>query len=329
MKKSTKSFLCKIGTVMTLATLSGVAASPSFAAYPDRIVRIIVPFAPGGGTDLIARSLGAGMSQTLEQSVIVENKPGAGTIIGTDAVAKSPPDGYTLLVATFAHAVNPSLQPKLPYATDKAFAPIILVGRSPNILVVKPDSPYKSVKDLVAAARAAPSKLNFASQGNGTSAHLAGEFFKNLAQVNLTHVPYRGAGPAITDLLGGQVDMMFATAAAVTPFLQSGKLHAIGVTTAQRSPAYPNVPTIAESGVSGYAAESWYGLYAPADTPSDVIGKLSAAVKKAVETETFRKRAHDEGLIISAGDPAELSNYVRVEETRWTKIVKENNIKPE
>jgi tripartite-type tricarboxylate transporter receptor subunit TctC len=329
MNKSMKSSLRQFGAMLTLAAVTVVAASPSFAAYPDRTVRIIVPFAPGGGTDLIARSIGTGMSQALGQSVIVENKPGAGTIIGTDAVAKSPADGYTLLIATFAHAVNPSLQPKLPYATDKAFAPVILVGRSPNILVVKPDSPLKSVKDLIAAAKAAPGKLNFASQGNGTSAHLAGELFENLAKVNLTHVPYRGAGPAITDLLGGQVDMMFATAAAVTPFLQSGKLRAIGVTTAQRSPAYPNVPTIDENGVPGYAAESWYGLYAPAGTPPEVIGKLNAAAKKAVESETFRKRAHDEGLIISAGDPAELSNYVRAEEARWSKIVKENNITPE
>jgi tripartite-type tricarboxylate transporter receptor subunit TctC len=329
MNKSMKSSLRQFGAMLTLAAVTVVAASPSFAAYPDRTVRIIVPFAPGGGTDLIARSMGTGMSQALGQSVIVENKPGAGTIIGTDAVAKSPADGYTLLIATFAHAVNPSLQPKLPYATDKAFAPVILVGRSPNILVVKPDSPLKSVKDLIAAAKAAPGKLNFASQGNGTSAHLAGELFENLAKVNLTHVPYRGAGPAITDLLGGQVDMMFATAAAVTPFLQSGKLRAIGVTTAQRSPAYPNVPTIDENGVPGYAAESWYGLYAPAGTPPEVIGKLNAAAKKAVESETFRKRAHDEGLIISAGDPAELSNYVRAEEARWSKIVKENNITPE
>lgn len=256
MNTSMKSFLRKFGAIVTLAAVSGVAASPSFAAYPDQTVRIIVPFAPGGGTDLIARSIGTGMSQALGQSVIVDNKPGAGTIIGTDAVAKSPADGYTLLIATFAHAVNPSLQPKLPYATDKAFAPVILVGRSPNILVVRPDSPYKSVSDLVAAAKAAPGKLNFASQGNGTSAHLAGELFKNLAKVNLTHVPYRGAGPAITDLLGGQVDVMFATAAAVTPFIQNGKLRAIGVTTAQRSPAHPNVPTIAESGVPGYAAEA-------------------------------------------------------------------------
>jgi tripartite-type tricarboxylate transporter receptor subunit TctC len=326
MQQFLKSSLRKLGVIVTLAaSVSGITPS-AFAAYPEKLVRIVVPFAPGGGTDLIARTLGTGMSQELGQSVIVENKPGGGTIIGTDAVAKSAPDGYTLLIATFAHAVNPGLQPKLPYATDKAFAPVVLIGRSPNVLVVKSDSPYKTVQDVIAAAKAKPGKLNFASQGNGTSAHLAGELFKNLARADLTHVPYKGAGPALTDLLGGQVDLMFGTAAAVTPFLQSGKLRALGVTTAERSPAFPNVPTIAESGVAGYAAESWYGLYAPAGTPPDVIAKLNAAAKKAVQGETFRKRAQDEGLIISAGAPAELDTYVRGEEARWKKIVKENNI---
>ena len=327
MQTSLKSSCRKFGaSAMLAASLSGLATAPAFAAYPDKMVRIIVPFAPGGGTDAIARTLGTGMAQALGQTVIVENKPGAGTIIGSDAVAKSAPDGYTLLIATFAHAVNPSLQPKLPYATDKAFTPIVLIGRSPNVLVVKADTPYKTVKEMVAAAKAAPGKLTFASQGNGTSAHLAGELFRNLAKVELTHVPYRGAGPAITDLLGGQVDMMFGTAAAVAPFVQGGKLRALGVTTAQRSPALPNVPTIAESGVAGYAAESWYGLYAPAGTPPDVIGKLNAAAKKAVEADIFRKRANEEGLIITAGAPAELDTYVRAEEARWTKVVKENNI---
>ncbi|MDB5839977.1 MAG: hypothetical protein JWQ23_1929 [Herminiimonas sp.] len=327
MQNFLKSSLRKLGVIVTLAaSLSSIATFPAFADYPEKVVRIIVPFSPGGGTDLIARTLGADMSKELGQTVIVENKPGAGTIIGTDAVAKSAPDGYTLLMATFAHAVNPSLQPKLPYATDKAFAPIILIGRSPNVLVVKPESPYKTVQDVIAAAKAKPGRLTFASQGNGTSAHLAGEIFKNLAKVDLTHIPYKGAGPALTDLLGGQVDMMFGTAAAVTPYIQSGRLRALGATTAQRSPAFSSVPTIAESGVAGYAAESWYGLYAPAGTPPEVIAKLNAIAKKAIMTETFRKRAQDEGLIIGAGVPAELDTYVRGEEARWKKIVKENNI---
>lgn len=317
----------KLAAFMAMvATTSCLAPSLAQAAFPEKPVRIVVPFSPGGGTDLIARTLGAGMSQELGQTVIIENKPGGGTIIGTDLVAKSAPDGYTLLIATFAHALNPSLQPKLPYATDKAFAPIVLIGRSPNVLVVRPDSPYKSVKDIIAAAKARPKQLTFASQGNGTSAHLAGELFKNLARVDMTHVPYRGAGPALTDLLGGQVDMMFATAAAVGAFLDAGKLRALAVTSAERSPALPTVPTIAESDVPGYAADSWYGLYAPAGTPSDVIARLNAAAKKAVQMDSFRKRVEDEGLVISTGTPAELDRYVRAEEARWRKIVRENNI---
>jgi len=260
--------------------------------------------------------------------VIIDNKPGAGTIIGTDAVAKSPADGYTLVIATFAHAVNPSLQPKLPFDTEKAFAPVILIGRGPNVLVVRADSPYRSVMDVVAAARSNPGKLTYASQGNGTSAHLAGEMFTNLAKVQMTHVPYRGAGPAITDLLGGQVDMIFGTAAAVATFVDSGKLRALGVTTAQRSPALKAVPAIAET-MPDYAVDSWYGLYAPAGTPADVIAKLNAAARKAAQTDEFKKKVEAEGLVISAGAPAELADYVRAEEARWRKVVKENNVKPE
>ena len=296
------------------------------AAYPDKPVRIIVPFSPGGGTDLVARTLGVGLAQALGVSVLIENKPGAGTVIGTDLVAKSAPDGYTLLIATFANAVNPSLLPKLPYASDTAFAPIILIGRSPNVLVVRADSPFKSVRDLIAAARAQPKKYTFASQGNGTSAHLAGELFKNLAKVELTHVPYKGSGPAITDLLGGQVDMTFGTSSAVGAHLDSGKLRTLGVTTTERSPALAQVPTIAESGVPGYAAESWYGLMAPAGTPPEVIERLNAAAKKAVQSDTFRKRVADEGLVISAGTPVELGAYVRAEEARWRRVVREGGI---
>lgn len=305
-----------------------LAASACLAAYPEKPIRLVVPFAPGGGTDLIARTLGAGMSKELGQTVIIDNKPGAGTIIGTDAVAKSAPDGYTLVIATFAHAINPSLKPKLPYDTEKAFAPVILIGKGPNVLVVRPDSPYKSVKDVVEAAKAKPGKLTYASQGNGTSAHLAGEMFTNLAKVQMTHVPYRGAGPAITDLLGGQVDMIFGTAAAVSTFIDSGKLRPLGVTTAQRSPALKDVPAIAET-LPGYAVDSWYGLYAPAGTPADVIAKLNEAARKAAQTDDFRKKVESEGLVITAGPPSELDAYVRAEEARWRKIVKENNVKAE
>jgi tripartite-type tricarboxylate transporter receptor subunit TctC len=294
----------------------------------ERPIRIIVPFSPGGGTDTIARTLGAAMSQDLGQTVIVENKPGAGTVIGTDTVAKSAPDGTTILIATFAHAVNPSLRSKMPFDTEKAFDPVVLIGRSPNILVVPASSPYKNIKELVAAAKADPGKLTFASQGVGTSAHLAGELFNNLAGVNMTHVPYKGAGPALNDLLGGQVNMMFATATAAAPLIESGKVRALGVTTPERSPVRPEVPSIAEAGVPGYAAESWYGFFVPAGTPAEIVKKLNAATAKAAQSETFRKRVEGEGLVITTGTPKELADYVSAEQKRWAAVVKAAKIEP-
>ncbi|MDD0811537.1 tripartite tricarboxylate transporter substrate binding protein [Curvibacter sp. RS43] len=307
---------------------TGLASSPTWAAYPERPIRIVVPFAPGGGTDLVARSMSVAMGQELGQSVIIENKPGGATLIGTDAVAKSAPDGYTLVMATLAHVVNPTIQPKLPYAHDKAFAPVMLVGVSPNVLVVNPKSPYKTVQDIINAAKASPGKLSFASQGAGTSAHLAGELFKNLSGTFILHIPYRGAGPALTDLMGGQVDMMFATASAVGNLIESGKLRAIAVTTEARSKArnLANLPTIAESGVPGYVADSWYGLFAPAATPKDIVTRLNAAANKAVQTEAFKKQLENEGLVIKGGTPQDFDAYAKREEGRWRKVVKDNNI---
>lgn len=305
----------------SLAVLAGTA----HAQYPDRPVRIIVPFAPGGGTDLIARTLGQGMAKELGQSVIIENKPGAGTVIGTDLAAKSPPDGYTLVIATLAHAVNPSLLAKLPYSNDTAFAPVTLVGRGPNVLVVRPDSPYKTVKDILDAVKAGKN-LSYASQGNGTSAHLAGELFNNLAKTQLLHIPYRGAGPAMTDLRGGQVDLFFGTAAAVAGFIDQGTLRAIAVTSPEPSPAFKGVPTIAAT-VPGYSVESWYGFFVPAGTPAPVIAKLNAAIKKASQAPEFLQKVAQEGLTVTASDPAEFDRYVKAEEARWRKVVKENNIK--
>ena len=308
---------------LTMVSIASVAAH---ADYPDRSVKIVVPFAPGGGTDLIARVLADFMTKDLGQPVIIENKPGAGTIVGTAAVASSAADGYTLVMATFAHAVNPSINSKLPYDTFKAFAPVALVARSFNIVVVNPKLPFKTLRDLIAYAKANPGKLNYGSFGIGTSAHLAGELFKTMAQVDLTHVPYKGAAPAITDLLGGQIQIMFTTVASVASYIEGGQLRALAVTSAQRSPAFPDLPTIAEAGVPGYAAESWYGLYAPAGTPPDVVTRLNASVAKAIRAGTFKKLETHEGLTFSPGTPDEFDRYVKGEAARWHDLVKAAHI---
>jgi tripartite-type tricarboxylate transporter receptor subunit TctC len=323
--------ITRLGVAFFPAAFAMAIALPNSCAlaqtsFPAKLIRIVVPFAPGGGTDIVARTVGDVMSRDLGQTVIIENKPGAGTVIGSEMVARSAPDGYTLLMATFAHAVNPSLVAKLPYVTETAFTPVALIGRSPNVLVVRADKSFKTVKDVIVAASAAPGRLSYGSQGNGTSAHFAGALFENMAKVQMIHAPYRGAGPAITDLLGGQIDMMFATAAAVGKLVESGKLRAIAVTTATRSPSMPSVPTIAESGVPGYVAESWYGLYAPAGTPRDVIARLNASAKLAAQSDLFHKRLADEGLVPSPGRPEELDRYVRGEEARWRKLVQQAHI---
>lgn len=312
----------------TLAALAIAAAAPAFAqGYPERPVRIVVPFPPGGGNDIIVRALTGDMSKSLGQQVLVDNKPGAGTVIGTDAVAKAAPDGYTILIASFAFAVNPSLLAKLPYDHPKAFTPITLIGRSPNIVIVPPDRPFKSIQELVAHAKANPGKLSYGSFGNGTSGHLAPELFKIAAKVDILHVPYKGTGAAITDLLGGRLDMMFATVSGGAAHIRSGKLRALGVTSATRSPAYPDVPTIAESGVAGFEAQTWYGFLGPAGLPKPIVDKLHAAFKGAAETEAFKSKAASDGLIVNVGDGAALGKLIDEEEKRWRPVVKEAKIK--
>jgi tripartite-type tricarboxylate transporter receptor subunit TctC len=297
------------------------ADHPARAAYPDRVVKLVVPFAAGGGTDLIARALADEMSKSLGQRVIVENRPGAGTIVGSMAVANAVPDGYTLLMATFAHAVNPSLNPRLPYDASRAFAPVALIARSFNIVTTNPKLPYRTIGDLIAAAKAEPGKINFGSFGLGTSAHLAGELFKKLANVDLVHVPYKGAAPAITDLLGGQIDVMFTTAASVASQIHSGSLRALAVTSQERVPLYPDLPTVAESGVSGYVAESWYGLFVPARTPTAIVQVLGKSVGQAVRSEAFARLSEMEGLTVDGGGPEVLEEYVRTEAERWRGLI--------
>jgi tripartite-type tricarboxylate transporter receptor subunit TctC len=321
---------CQVLFALAAGALSSMLPSDgALAFYPERIVKIVVPFAPGGGTDSVARTLAQEMAKDLGQSVIIENKPGAGTIVGTQAVATSEGDGYTLLMGTFANAVNPSLNVKLPYDPHKDFAPVALVARSFNVVVVNAKSPYHSIADLIGAAKAEPDKLSYGTYGSGTSAHLAGELFKSMAKVNLTMVPYKGAAPAITDLLGGQIQVMFTTVASAASLIEAGQLRALAVTSAERSPAFPNVPTVAEAGVTGYSAESWYGLFAPAKTPPEVIDRLNKSAAAAVKAESFKKLGVNEGLVMVAEPPAELDRYFRGEEARWRKVIQEAGIKVE
>ena len=306
--------------------LPSLTAAADFAA---QVTRIIVPFEPGGGTDVISRTLAQEMAKELGGSVIVENKPGAGTIVGTEYAAKADPDGHTLLMATFANAVNPSLRATLPYDPDKDFAPVALVARSFNVVVVNPSSGIGSIADLIAAAKAKPGGLNYGTFGPGTSAHLAGALFTSLAHVPLTPVHYKGAAPAITDLLGGNIQVMFTTVASATPLIVAGKLKALAVTSAARTPAFPNLPTVAEAGVPGYAAESWYGVFAPAKTDPAVIALLNAAIDKSLHSAAFDKLKTSEGLIMVGGAPEQLDRYFQGEETRWRKVIKDADIKIE
>jgi tripartite-type tricarboxylate transporter receptor subunit TctC len=306
-----------------------LAGQPAAALYPERIIKIVVPFAPGGGTDVVARTLAQEMSKDLGVSVIIENKPGAGTIVGTQAVAATEGDGYTLLMGTFANAVNPSLYAKLSYDQHRDFAAVALVARSFNLVVVNPTSSIHSIADLIAAARAEPDKLSYGTYGTGTSAHLAGELFKSMAKVNLTTVPYKGAAPAITDLIGGQIQVMFTTVASCASLVAAGQLRALAVTSAERSPAFPNLPTVSEAGVPGYSSESWYGLFAPAKTPPEIIARLNRSAAIAVQAEAFKKLAVNEGLELVAGPPDELDRYFSGEEARWRKVIQEAGIKAE
>jgi tripartite-type tricarboxylate transporter receptor subunit TctC len=316
----------RLACVLTaLAMGLGAAHAGSFS---DRITRLVVPFPPGGGTDVIARTLAQEMAKDLG-TVIVENKPGAGTILGTQAVASAAPDGHTLVVATFAHAVNPSLRERMPCDTEKDFAPVSLIARSFNIVIVNSNSEIKSIRDLIAAAKANPDKLNYGTYGTGTSAHLAAELFNNLAHVKITAVHYKGAANAITDLMGGTIQVMFTTVASAAPLVKAGKLRALAVTSSERNLAFPDLPTVAEVGVPGYAAESWYGIFAPAKTPSDTIALINKSVAKAVTSPNFNTLAAKEGLIMVGGTPEQFGAYVAGEEARWRKVIKDANIKIE
>lgn len=309
-----------------LATLGLCAAARAQQGFPNRPLKMVVPFPAGGGTDVLARALGEGLSRELGQPVIVDNKAGAGTVIGNDAVAKSAPDGHTLLLTTSAIAIVPSLYPKLPYAAETALVPVLLLGVAPNVAVVRAESPLRSPSDLLQRLRAEPGRLSYASAGNGTTTHLAAELLKSSTGLSMTHVPYRGATPAITDVLAGQVDLMFGTLPSVAPFIKSGKVRALGVTGAKRSPLFPDVPTFAESGAPGYSADVLYGVFVTGGTPASAIERLGAAVRQASRTEGFQRRAEAEGLVLTLDGAAEALRIQRAEEAKWRQLIKANGI---
>ena len=319
-------------TALTLATLVG-AALPTFAqsdAWPAKPIRIVVPFAAGGTSDILARLLAERLQAVLKQTVIVENKAGAGGVIGADSVAKAAPDGSTFLLGTIAsHAINPALQPKMPYDAGKDFAPIILLGSISNVLLVGAEQPFKSVKDVIAAAKAKPGAIAFASAGQGSSQHMSGETFKLLAGAELTHVPYKGSAPAIQDVIAGQIPMSFETATVALPHIQSGKVRALAVTSAKRSRVLPDVPTLQEAGVPGFDVASWQALYAPAGTAPAVVQRMNAEVHKIIASPEVKAKMEGLGLEHAPNTPAQFADFGRAEIAKWAKIVKDGNVKPE
>lgn len=316
---------------LTLLAWSALLMAPQIHAqtFPTKPIRIITPFAPGGSTDVLARALGEGLQRELGQPIIVESKTGAGSVLGNDAVAKSAPDGHTILLTTGSFAIVPSLNARLPYSQQTGFAPITILGRAPNVFFVRADSPLKSGADLIAQARARPGKLSYGSSGNGSSTHLTAELLKINAKIFITHIPYRGASAVVNDTLGGQIDVGVATLPSIMAMLQSGKARALAVSSKARSPALPQVPTVAESGVPGYEADNWYGIFAPGGTSPAVVKQLYDALKAASGTQAFRQRAISEGLIVTMDAPEATTAFVRAEETKWSRVVKEQSITTE
>lgn len=309
-----------------IGTLSSVCAIAQ--TYPTRPVRMIVPFPPGGSTDIMARLLGQKLSEALGQQVVIDNRGGAGGTIGTDIASKSPPDGHTLLMSSsITHTVGPSLYKKLPYNVINDFAPITMIASVPLLLAVNPSVPARSVKELIVLAKSKPRQLNYASAGNGTSPHLATEMFKQMAGIDIVHVPYKGGGPAVIDLISGQVHMIIISTVATLPHVKAGKLRALALTSRTRLPELPDIPTVAESGLPGYEVVLWYGVFAPANTPRNVVMRLNRSIVKIMQTAEMRERLASEGGRPVGNTPEEFEESIKAEVARWAKVVREAAIR--
>ncbi len=315
----------KIANSLLMGVSSMVVRSALGQPMSNKPIKVIVPYSPGGGTDVIGRSLLQNMSALMGQAFVLDNKPGAGTVIGTDYVAKSEPDGKTLLLTSSAVAINASLIKNLPYNTLRDLAPIARICEGPNVIVVRADSPFSSIGDVIRSAKEKPGGLSYASSGNGSAVHLAGELFKLMSGTQIQHIPYKGAGPAYTDLLGGQVDMLIGTAGGVHKFVQTGRMRALGVTSAERSKAYPGVPTVGET-LKGFVAQVWYAVYAPKGTPQDLINTLNEFTRKAVSIPSYQTTLESDGLVASVNSPVEMAVFMKSEVERWQKVVQQANI---
>jgi len=311
---------------VAIAFSGGAAAQ----AWPEKPVRFVVGFTPGGPSDILARALGQKLSEIWTQQMVIENRPGAGGNIAAELVAKSAGDGYTWLLGNNSIlATNQSLYARLGYDPVKDFAPVALVAIQPNILVVNPDVPAHSVKELIALARAKPGELNYASSGSGAAAHLAGELFKAMTGVQMVHVPYKGAQPALTDVIAGQAQLMFATSASVIPYIKAGRLRALAVTTAQRSASVPDLPTVSEAGVPGFEAITWHGVVVPAATPQPLVVRLNADIVKVLHMRDLRERLESLGAEVAPGTPRDFAEYIAREIPKWAKVVKDSGARAE
>jgi tripartite-type tricarboxylate transporter receptor subunit TctC len=298
-------------------------------SYPNKAIRMIVPFAPGGSNDIMGRLVAAKLTESMGQQVVVDNRPGASGIVGTDLAAKAAPDGYTVLVMSLTFTVNPSIRSKLPYDTEKDLVPVTLIASAPLILVVHPSLPVKSVKEFIAYAKANPGKLNFGSGGPGSTPHLAGEMLKTMARLEMTHVPYKGGGPALADLLGGQIQLMLENIPSTLPFVKSGKLRVLAVTSKKRSPTVPDVPTLDEAALKGYELTGWNGLFVPRGTPRAIVNQLHAETVKALAAPDVKERLAAMSAEPGGESPEKFAVFIKAEIGKWAKIAKEAGLKVE
>jgi tripartite-type tricarboxylate transporter receptor subunit TctC len=321
--------MSRLWSTVLPALLAFCSAGALGQSYPTRAIKLVVPSSPGGGTDIVARILGQKLSEQLGQQFVVENRAGAGTVIGNDAVAKSAPDGYTLLMGLSTLEINPSMYAKLPYDALRDFAPISQSVSACNILILHPSVPAKTVVELIALARAKPGSLTFGSAGMGTNPHLSGELFKSLARIDMVHVPFKGSGQSIISQLAGEIAANFPSVPTAMPYIKAGRLRGIGVTTLKRVEVLPDVPSIAEAGLPGYEATQWFGLLAPAGTPRPVIDRLYQESSRALRSADMKERMTAEGLEVVGSTPEEFASYIRSETEKWTQVIKAAGIKPQ